>query len=66
MAALKFEEAQLNVTKDIDLITKWSEKFDSFASRQAQFQLTVTCPQKESNSPCTPSQLAAFRRETSM
>ena len=34
MAALKFEEAQLSVQKDIDSVTAWSKRFDEHNSRQ--------------------------------
>ena len=41
MAALKFEEAQLNIEKDIEVISSWSQRFDSHSSRQAVLGVCV-------------------------
>lgn len=35
LAALKFEEASLNIEKDIQKVSAWSEKFDHYAAQQA-------------------------------
>ena len=35
LAALKFEEAQINIEKDIEQISSWSQRFDLHSARQA-------------------------------
>eukprot|EP00435_Cladocopium_sp_Y103_P074327 s863_g48.t1 len=35
LAALKFEEAQINIEKDIEQISSWSQRFDAHSARQA-------------------------------
>lgn len=46
LAALRFEEAQIGVFKDIDLISQWAARFDSFAARQAHASCHVMSSHK--------------------